>query len=123
VGLLGVVGSISVRRTDSPGVAACQRGLESALAMRRSLDDAQPSRLPRRPQRFHRRRQDPHREEPQGRLRWLTRGEATILLTACRKSKNQALADLVEFCMFTGVWLMAGPSFPSVHARRSSSLP
>jgi hypothetical protein len=35
VGLLGVVGSISVRRTDSPGVAACQRGLKSALAMRR----------------------------------------------------------------------------------------
>jgi len=27
VGLLGVVGSISVRRTDNPGVAACQRGL------------------------------------------------------------------------------------------------
>src|SRR5207244_11277118 len=47
LGLLGVVGSISVRRTDSPGVAACQRGLESALAMRRSLDDARPSRLPR----------------------------------------------------------------------------
>jgi hypothetical protein len=32
VGLLGVVGSISVRRTDSPGVAACQRGLESVAA-------------------------------------------------------------------------------------------
>src|SRR5437773_2444360 len=51
VGLLGVVGSISVRRTDSPGGAACQRGLESALAMRRSLGN------------------------PQGRLRWLTRGD------------------------------------------------
>jgi integrase len=42
-------------------------------------------------------------KEPQGRLRWLTRAEATNLLTACRKSKNKALADLVEFCMFTGV--------------------
>ena len=42
VGLLGVVGSISARRTDSPGVAACQRGLESALAMRRALDDVRP---------------------------------------------------------------------------------
>src|SRR5258706_1708055 len=42
VGLLGVVGSISVRRTDSSGVDACQRGLESALAMRRSLDDVRP---------------------------------------------------------------------------------
>jgi integrase len=42
-------------------------------------------------------------KEPQGRLRWLTRAEATNLLTAGRKSKNKALADLVEFCMFTGV--------------------
>ena len=40
VGLLGVAGSLSVRRTDSPGVAACQRGLDSALAMRRSLESA-----------------------------------------------------------------------------------
>src|SRR5258705_8411413 len=90
--LLGVVGSISVRRTDSPGVASCQGGLESALARRRSLADARPSRVPRRPRRYHRRRQDLHREEPQGRLRWLTRGEATILLTAWRKRTNQALA-------------------------------
>jgi len=42
-------------------------------------------------------------KEPQGRLRWLTRVEATNLLAACRKSKNKALHDLVEFCMFTGV--------------------
>jgi integrase len=42
-------------------------------------------------------------KEPQGRLRWLTRDEATTLLAACRKSKNKALPDLVEFCMFTGV--------------------
>src|SRR5437667_6841343 len=63
VGLLGVVGSISVRRTDSPGVAACQRGLKLALAMRRSLDDARPSRLP---QRYHRRRQDLHPRDQVG---------------------------------------------------------
>jgi integrase len=42
-------------------------------------------------------------KEPQGRLRWLTRVEATTLLAACRKSKNKARPDLVEFCMFTGV--------------------
>jgi integrase len=42
-------------------------------------------------------------KEPQGRLRWLTPAEATNLLAACRKSKNKALPDLVEFCMFTGV--------------------
>jgi integrase len=42
-------------------------------------------------------------KEPQGRLRWLTQAEATNLLAACRKSKNKALADLVEFSMFTGV--------------------
>ena len=58
--------------------------------------------------------------KPQGRLRWLTRGEATISLTACRKGKNQALADLVEFCMFTGVWLMAwllGPDLKQLRRR------
>jgi integrase len=42
-------------------------------------------------------------KEPQGRLRWLTRVEATNLLAAGRKSRNKALPDLVEFCMFTGV--------------------
>src|SRR5438105_8397873 len=42
-------------------------------------------------------------KESQGRLRWLTRVEATNLLAACRKGKNKALPDLVEFCMFTGV--------------------
>ncbi len=42
-------------------------------------------------------------KEPQGRLRWLTQEEATTLLAACRKSKNKALLDLVEFSMFTGV--------------------
>src|SRR5215510_12068474 len=64
VSLLGVVGSISVRRTDSARVAACQRGLESALAMRRSLDDARPrtSCLPRRQHKRSRegRRRDEH---------------------------------------------------------------
>ena len=29
-------------------------------------------------------------------LRWLTPAEATTLLTACRKSKNKALPDLVD---------------------------
>jgi integrase len=42
-------------------------------------------------------------KEPQGRLRWLTQAEATRLLDACRKSRNGALADLVEFSLFTGV--------------------
>jgi integrase len=42
-------------------------------------------------------------KEPQGRLRWLTIDEAARLLAACRKSKNKALLDLVEFAMFTGV--------------------
>ena len=41
--------------------------------------------------------------EPQGRLRWLTQEEATKLLAACKKSRNSALADLVEFCLFTGI--------------------
>src|SRR3989475_5996625 len=41
-------------------------------------------------------------KEPQGRLRWLTPEEAGQLLDACRKSRNPALADLVEFAMFTG---------------------
>ena len=42
-------------------------------------------------------------KEPQGRLRWLTSEEATRLLAACKKSRNTALVDLVEFCLFTGV--------------------
>jgi integrase len=42
-------------------------------------------------------------KEPEGRLRWLTEDEATRLLAACRKSRNTALADLVEFCLFTGL--------------------
>jgi integrase len=42
-------------------------------------------------------------EEPQGIIRFLTPEEATRLLAACRKSRNAALADLVEFAMFTGV--------------------
>jgi integrase len=42
-------------------------------------------------------------KEPQGRLRWLTQQEATKLLAACRKSRNVALADLVEFALFTGI--------------------
>jgi integrase len=42
-------------------------------------------------------------KEPQGRLRWLTQEEATKLLTACKKSRNSTLADLVEFCLFTGI--------------------
>ena len=41
--------------------------------------------------------------EPQGRLRWLTQEEATKVLAACKKGRNAALADLVEFCLFTGV--------------------
>jgi integrase len=42
-------------------------------------------------------------KEPQGRLRWLTPEEATRLLAKCRDSKNAALGDLVEFCLFTGL--------------------
>ena len=42
-------------------------------------------------------------KEPQGRLRWLTREEATNLLAACKRSRNAVLADLVEFSLFTGV--------------------
>jgi len=42
-------------------------------------------------------------KEPQGRLRWLTHDEATKLLAVCKKSRNTALADLVEFALFTGV--------------------
>jgi integrase len=42
-------------------------------------------------------------KEPQGRLRWLSEDEARRLLAACRKSRNTALADLVEFCLFTGL--------------------
>ena len=42
-------------------------------------------------------------KEPQGRLRWLTQEEATNVLAACKKSRNVALADLVEFSLFTGV--------------------
>jgi len=41
--------------------------------------------------------------EPQGRLRWLTKDEAARLLQVCRASRNKALADLVEFSVFTGV--------------------
>src|SRR5205814_5420353 len=40
-------------------------------------------------------------KEPQGRLRWLTPEEANALLSKCRKQKKD-LADLVEFCLFTG---------------------
>jgi len=42
-------------------------------------------------------------DEPAGVIRFLTAEEATRLLAACRKSRNEALADLVEFAMFTGV--------------------
>jgi integrase len=42
-------------------------------------------------------------KEPQGRLRWLTQEEATKLRVACDRSRNAALADLVEFSLFTGV--------------------
>jgi integrase len=41
--------------------------------------------------------------EAQGRLRWLTPEEAARLLAACTESKNDDLADLVEFALFTGV--------------------
>jgi integrase len=42
-------------------------------------------------------------KEPQGRLRWLTPEEASRLLAKCREAKKPALADLVEFCLFTGL--------------------
>ena len=42
-------------------------------------------------------------KEPQGRLRWLTKDEAARLLEVCRASRNKALADLIEFSVFTGV--------------------
>ncbi len=42
-------------------------------------------------------------KEPQGRLRWLTPEEATRLLVTCRETKNAVLAELVEFCLFTGL--------------------
>jgi integrase len=42
-------------------------------------------------------------KEPQGRLRWLTPEEANRLLAKCRKAKNLVLAELVEFCLFTGL--------------------
>jgi len=42
-------------------------------------------------------------KEGQGRLRWLTPEEATNLLTKCRKQKNAALVDLVEFALYTGL--------------------
>jgi integrase len=42
-------------------------------------------------------------DESAGVVRFLRPDEATRLLTACRKSRNTALADLVEFAMFTGV--------------------
>jgi integrase len=42
-------------------------------------------------------------KEAQGRLRWLMPGEAERLLEACRASRNPALVDLVEFCLFTGL--------------------
>jgi len=41
--------------------------------------------------------------EAEGRLRWLTPEEATRLLDACRKSRNEHLTDLVEFALFTGM--------------------
>jgi integrase len=40
--------------------------------------------------------------EPQGRLRWLTPEEANRLLAKCREQKKD-LADLVEFCLLTGL--------------------
>lgn len=41
-------------------------------------------------------------KEKQGRLRWLTPEEANTLLAKCRERKKD-LADLVEFCVFTGL--------------------
>jgi len=40
--------------------------------------------------------------EPQGRLRWLTPEEANTLLAKCREQKKD-LAELVEFCLLTGL--------------------
>src|SRR5262249_25704096 len=40
--------------------------------------------------------------EPQGRVRWLTPEEANMLLAKCREQKMD-LADLVEFCLLTGL--------------------
>ena len=42
-------------------------------------------------------------KEPQGRLRWLTPEQASVLLDACGKSRNPDLRDLVEFALFTGL--------------------
>jgi integrase len=42
-------------------------------------------------------------KERQGRLRWLTAEEATLLLGACRAQKNADLVDLVELAIFTGM--------------------
>jgi integrase len=42
-------------------------------------------------------------KEAQGRLRWLTPEEAQRLLTTCRECENHALADLVEFALYTGL--------------------
>lgn len=41
--------------------------------------------------------------EREGRLKWLPEDAAVRLLDACRRSRNADLADLVEFCLFTGV--------------------
>src|SRR5262249_45828268 len=41
--------------------------------------------------------------EPRGLPRWLKPEDAVRLLAACGKSRNLALADLVEFALFTGV--------------------
>ena len=42
-------------------------------------------------------------EKERGRLRWLRPEEAVRLLDSCREARNPALADLVEFSLFTGV--------------------
>ena len=42
------------------------------------------------------------KKEPQGRLRWLTPEEANTMLSKCREQKPD-LADLVEFCLLTGL--------------------
>jgi integrase len=39
----------------------------------------------------------------EGRLCWLTPEEATRLLAACHKSRNEHLTGLVEFALFTGM--------------------
>jgi integrase len=46
---------------------------------------------------------DPDGGRPEGRLRWLTPEEATLLLDACRLSRNDDLTDLVELALFTGM--------------------